>query len=546
MDFFLRFLLVLLSFFVPFSFAGTLPWAFSVFQGGVCVLLAGILFSRRRVIITPLFGPVLYILGGLTLYSLVQCAATQTLLTQPAWYPATLMRLYTLEHASYFVTYLGWVFVVMQLIDTSQVSTRAVFWLGMCAVAVALSALYLAKGEYIYALTGVHGGFGPFLNRNHGGIFLAASTVLCLGWVCAAFIQPLGEPKDKKAFWARQGWGLLAVLGLGVATVFSRSRGGMLSLAVGLFFLALSGALLIPSDWKKRLRYVLLVLVLFGGGACWMYTHLHAINTFAHRRNVHDTSVETRQMLYRAGAKILHDYPVWGIGVGAMPVVVTSYMEKPISAYVERLHSDWLEMLVGLGYVGGLLSAGGIIWFGLLLLGRLVRIAPAKKIKLAAAGGAIITVCTGALVDFPFFIPGTALLFFWAVGLACSASFWKERVHHYRVPVWVRVAVLVLSAAACIVPLQKTLAWRMFSFGRNLKTESRLQYYQKGLSYYPGPRFALRLGNEYYNASLRTKDPAQQVRLRELARQTAAAYLKQYPQEKELSRLYVRTRVADN
>ena len=246
-------------------------------------------------------------------------------------------------------------------------------------------------------------------------------------------------------------------------------------------------------------------------------------------------------MLYRAGGKILHDYPVWGIGIGALPVVVTSYIEKPIPAYVERLHSDWLEMLVGLGYAGGVLVLGGCIWFGVLLVRRLTFLSPGKRIKLAAAGSVLVVIGTGALADFPFFIPATALLFFWGVGLACVPSFWKGRLHDYRLPPALRFFVLVLMLVACIIPLQKTLAWRMFVFGRNLKTETRLQYYRQGVSYYPGPRFALRLGNTYYNAALHEKDPAKQLSLREQAHQIAITYLKKYPYEKELSRLYLST-----
>ena len=539
MDLFLRILLLLISFFVPFAFAGAEPWAFSVLQGGVCVLLAGVLFGRRTLYLTPLFKWAFYILGILILYTLIQCICTQTLLMPPAPYPATLMRLYSLEHASWFVTYLAWVFVVMQLEDTSKHIGRAVGGLILCAVLVALCAFCFGKEEYIQAWTGIARGFGPFLNRNHGGIFLAGGAVLCLGWVSAAFAAP--EYKNKKLFWVRQFWGLATAVGLGVAAVFSRSRGGMLSLAVGIFSFAFWGALYLPNGWKKRLRWLVLIGVALGGSVQWTFAHLDAINTFA-RRSRQGFSVQTRRMLYRAAGEMWRDYTWWGIGVGALPVVVTSYTDKPLRRYVDRLHSDWLEMAVGLGSVGSGLVLLGLGGFAVVVLRRFRYLKAVKKIKLAALLSTLLVICTGALADFPFFIPATALLFFWMVGLSCSPSFWKERITHWVPGLYVRLLILAVLWAACVVPLQNTLAWRMFVFGKNRQFETRIRYYQQGLAHYPSPHFALRLGNAYYNASQRTSDPAEKTRLLGLAHQTAADYLRQYPREKELSRLYMLSR----
>lgn len=537
MDLFLRILLIALLFFVPFSFAGAEPWAFSILQGALCVLLAGIFLDRKTLHFTPLFTPVLYTLGVLILYTLLQCVAPQTLLNTPTPYPATLMRLYSLEHLSYFVTYLAWVFVVMQLADTSVQIRRGIFWTGICAVLICLCALCLPKGQYIHAFTGVMGGFGPFFNRNHGGIFLAGCAVLCLGWLCAA--QPAHDSETtNKSFLARQIWGTLIVFSIAISAIFSRSRGGMLSLTVGMFVFFVCCARFVPTLWKKRAKWLFITLMCFGTLAYWAGTHMQQINTFAERRAVQDTSIETRVQLYRTAKHILHDYPLWGIGVGAMPVVVPSYLKNPINAYVERLHSDWLEMLVGLGYVGSILVLIGLFWFAMRLLCQLEKLNRTKQIRLAALFATALAICTGAIADFPFFIPATALLFFWAIGLACASSFWKGHIRTWQPAGWVRILILLLFLSACFIPLQKTRAWRLFTFGRNLKTETRIQYYEKGLSLFPSPRFAVQLGNAYYNASLHTKDPQEQFFFRSMAQVIAVDYLNKYPKDKELSRLY--------
>ena len=105
------------------------------------------------------------------------------------------------------------------------------------------------------------------------------------------------------------------------------------------------------------------------------------------------------------------------------------------------------------------------------------------------------------------------------------------------------MAKLLLGTAVGIaswIPLQKTMCWRSFEFGKGLKTEGKLQAYQRGLSYYPSPRYAVRLGNAYYNAGRHAKDPLQKEYYWALAKQVAQTYLEYYPKDKELSKLYMR------
>ena len=77
-------------------------------------------------------------------------------------------------------------------------------------------------------------------------------------------------------------------------------------------------------------------------------------------------------------------------------------------------------------------------------------------------------------------------------------------------------------------------------FGKGLKTERKLEVYQAGLSYYPGPHYAARLISAYYNAGVQAREPLEKIFYFELARTTARNYLEQYPKEKELSKFYKR------
>ena len=498
MDVFLKSILVLLLFFVSFAFAGAEPWAFSVMQGGIMLSIWLLAFSRRHIVITPLFKPVLFTLGFLTLFALLQSAFPQTLLDKAAWYPSTLMRLYTLEHASLFVTYLLLCFLVSQLLQTSRELKFFAMLAALCGLAVALCALCMPDGDYIYYLAGKKGGIGPFLNRNHAGIFLGMSAVMTLGYTAVSFLDysRFAANGRKGPFCFRQIFFSLVFLGLCAGTVFTRSRGGMLALGIGIFSYAFLCAGFIAKNTKTRLKGLLLTLTALVLCSGWVLSHVDEINAFAHR--VSDTSTQTRKMLYRTSLNMLKDYPLWGIGIGAMPV------KKSFS--------------------------------------RMRRLPARKHFLFASLLSGLTVMSIGSAVDFDFFIPATAYLFFLMLGMTCSPSYDKHHIRAYMPPALLRAAAVLLCIAACIIPLQKTIAWRLHLFGSGLKAQSKIAAYQNALKHYPSPRYALYLGNAYYNQSLRAENTHDKKALRAKAHALSLQYLEKYPKEKALSRLYFLSR----
>ena len=178
-----------LLFFIVFAFAGAEPWAFSVLQVGLFTATAGLLCYRRTFTVTPLLKIVLGTLGFLVLFCTLQASFPTTLLSVVPWFPASLMPLFTWEHASLFITYAAVVAVVSQLADCSKALKQFALAVGLCGLAVALCALCLPDGEYIRLLVGIRGGMGPVFNRNHAGIFLAMGAVVSLGYGVASFLD---------------------------------------------------------------------------------------------------------------------------------------------------------------------------------------------------------------------------------------------------------------------------------------------------------------------------------------------------------------------
>ena len=544
MDLFAKITLGCLLFFLPFAFAGAEPWAFSVLQGGLVLCWGLVLASRRKLVVSPLFIPVLFTLGFLILFTLLQTCFPKTLLDKAVYYPVSLMPLYGWEHASLFITYLAVVALVPQLYSSQAQGEKLLIQIIVSVVAVALCAASLPKGEYIFQLAGVRGGVGSFLNRNHAAVFFALGAVVTLG---VFFTRQLHSragyvARQRYAFYVQQSCLFLVFVGLCAGTVMTRSRGGILSLVVGLFCYAFLCAWAIPRALKRRLKGIFITLVAAVMVTGWVYTHVKQINAFSRRGT--EESTQTRKMLYRSAGRLLKEYPVWGIGVGAMPVVITSYVERPLRSYIERLHNDWLEILLGIGYGGALFILGGLGWFIWRALKRMRELSTRKQILFAALLSALAAMSAGSGVDFHFFIPANAFLFFVLLGVVCAPTYAKERTDTVYLSSWLKLGLCVVLLAAVYVPGRKTLAWRYGVFGQGLKTSAKLVQYERALAVYPSVRNAVRLGNTYYNASLHTSGETEKSRLRGRAFERAVTYLRRYPREKSLSALYMRARPA--
>ena len=155
---------------------------------------------------------------------------------------------------------------------------------------------------------------------------------------------------------------------------------------------------------------------------------------------------------------------------------------------------------------------------------------------------ALVMMSLASLVDFHFFIPVNAFVFFSAAGILCSPSFFKENSPLRHINIVIKAALLLLFAGALWLSCNKAMARRQVMLGKGLPGAERLEYYEKALAYYQSPRYALFLGVEYYNQSLTAADLEIKNLYRTRANNLAEEYLIKYPREKELSRLYLNSR----
>lgn len=539
MDLFFKGFFAIQLFFLVFAFAGTTPWAFSIFQGCAFILSAMLLF-RRGLILTKPFKAAAAAFLFLIVYTLIQACFTTTILDPVPNFPATLMRLYTLDHAALFLTWLA-LFVIGSNIAGDFKSNKVIIWI-IIIPAVIITLLHIAvPGLYLKTLIDFNGGIGPFINRNHGGCFLSVSAILCATLSAVHFAgknKYLAENK-RNEFYAKQILFLFLFFFLAFAAVFTRSRGTMLALFTGAFVYSLFLAYFFLKNRAAKITAIIMVLILFFGGVFFALKEKGDINAFAHRTS--SRSVDIRKDLYTSALKALKERPLFGTGIGAMPIMITNYTQ-PLREYIERLHSDPLEILLGAGIAGTLPPFLLTLLFFLLALKRLKYLPLKKQVFYSGLICALISFCISSAIDFPLFIPACACVVFILAGMLCGVSFYRENYSRISIKLWLKIIILAVFCLTFYYTLQKAIAWRYYYFANGFKYEGKVEYYQKALRYYPSPRYALRLGVEYYNKSLDKKlSPEEKSALKTKAHDLAQSYLIKYPREKELSRLYINT-----
>ena len=544
MNLFIKILLAFVALFTPFAFAGAEPWAFSVMQAGIIVSAVLWLVGRQQdFCITRPAKPVIFIFLFLLLLGTVQSFFPQTLLDSIPYYPITLMRLFTLETLSLLVTYGALCALISQLFPSQNNIKVVVVWLVICAVAVGICASSFTRGEYIHFFTGLRGGVGPFLNRNHAAVYLALGAIGALGWLFFRQTSPERHHlhrEQRHRFQVEQLCGWLVFVGLCGAVIFTRSRGGMMSLLAGLFCFAFLMSGFYPEKMLSKVKGLALTGSCLAGGIYWIVTHIAWINAFAYRAE--DTSASIRLMLYEAARNLLSDFPVWGIGLGSMPVAIPPYFSFSLSRYVEHLHNDWLELALGVGYAGAVPLLCALLCLVGLIFWRMKRLPRHKLALFAMASSAVFAMSVGSVVDFHFFIPANAFVFFVFLGIICAPTFDKHHLTTFSMPFPIRILLAVILLASLYIPVQKTMAWRSALFGKGLKQEAKLSAYENAVALYPAPRFATKLGSAYLKAAAHAKTPEEQEALRAQAFDLSRTFLLRYPKEPELSRLYLRTK----
>ncbi len=239
--------------------------------------------------------------------------------------------------------------------------------------------------------------FGPYANRNHFAGFV--ELVLPMSLVPLL----LGRVRRERLAIV----GMLAIIPLS-ALLLSASRGGIISLAAELAFLAL--VLILRRTAGSHLVAGGVVLLLAFLTVSWLGVN-QILARFSSLQTLEVTQGKRASMRHGTW-RIFLDHPVLGTGLGTLQQVYPPYETLYDGKIVNHAHNDYLEALAETGILGGVCCA----WFiATLLIGALEFLKSgdnsfASTLRLSGSAG-----CWGllvhSLVDFNLHIPANLLLF---------------------------------------------------------------------------------------------------------------------------------------
>jgi O-antigen ligase len=293
--------------------------------------------------------------------------------------------------------------------------------------------------------------FGPFVNRNHFAGYMELLMPLPVALVITG-----AATRDKRLLY------IFAATMMAVAAVVSLSRGGMLSLAGEVIFIAILTAMaktarspgtakrrrhrdaraeeeetgdfeeVFPrrgaSMWLRASAFTVLLAGLIVAGILWIGSDPVVNRLFpsetASARAKSETFFTSRGWIWQDTVTMIRANPILGVGLGAYETAYPIYSRDDGSLLlgqsfsVDRAHNDYLQILADCGVVGGALA----IWFVVLVFRAVARGIkshdPLRSAVALGCGASIFGMLIHSFFDFNLQLPSNAMLFLLLAAIA--------------------------------------------------------------------------------------------------------------------------------
>lgn len=269
---------------------------------------------------------------------------------------------------------------------------------------------------------------GPFVNPDHFANYVA--LVLPIALACVLFRTALAHRERQPMLRILAG---AAVFVMFTGVLLSLSRGALaavcMSIAVLLALMPWGEAetrsakhMIFRGAAIVRLSAIVFCALLIVGLYFAGPTGREQVDARVAGGLVDEISLGGRAQIWRDSPKLIADYPLFGVGLGAWPEVFMRYRSDPWGLnFFREAHNDYIQLLSEAGFVGLML----IVWFvylcGRQLLPGLKRVTSRYRPPIAG----IIAACAGMALhewfDFNLRIPANAFLFVVLVALALRA-----------------------------------------------------------------------------------------------------------------------------
>lgn len=410
------------------------------------------------------------------------------------WIPLTVNQKATLLEALRITSYAAFYILTVQILSRHEALTktvRCIAWLAMAIAFLAIIQKFTSPNEiYWFRPTPQNAGtVGPWVYHNHyaGFMELVFPLVLALFFhYCPTFTYQQTLRAQTVSIFTAPGSNMHFFLGFGAililaSVLISLSRGGIISISIGLLFFLLIHSRKNSGSGGKMLPFLLLGFVLLAMTWLGWDPILSKINrTFSETGGV----TGARLLVWQDCIPLIRDFLFTGSGFGTFIQVYPQYRTVPTTVIFDHAHNDYIELLTDGGIIGFLLAA----WFVITILGhgfqRLkIRREPYSLLLIIAGLTAIFSLLFHSVTDFNMHNGANGLYFFFLCGILISAG--NTRLQYRTRPTLLK-SVSLNWKIACLAAIPLLLLTICFQ-GGTLRAKS---LYQQVSSIYINPQLS--------------------------------------------------------
>jgi O-antigen ligase/tetratricopeptide (TPR) repeat protein len=297
---------------------------------------------------------------------------------------------------------------------------------------------------------------GPFVNPDHFGDYLAMVLPLAVG---GALLQSdlFSSSREFRVF------SLVTSLLTVCALLLSLSRGAWIASLIALAVLfGLSARIthrarphILRLERGKALRRVgVLALAVVAISLLFIGPHGRRRVDLRLQQTVYsESALYGRLQLVSDTLRMVHDHPVFGVGLGCWPELFPRYSRPPWTAiFYREAHNDYAQILAETGVVGFGLVAWFFVAIGRCLYRRLARESTPISPTFAAVCAALVVITFHEFFDFSLRTPANGVIFTVLLALAVRMAVGPVRnTKSYPCGPKLRMTASLLSALAIVL-----------------------------------------------------------------------------------------------